>query len=143
MGVPSKWTTISVALHQSAHSPKCFINNEWHDAVSKRSFPTINPAAGEVICQVAEADKVDVDEVVKAAREDRGLLLSWLADAIGRDTAYLVELKTLDNGKPYFVSYSVDVPMVVKCLRLSARLPPASGMIFCLIVLTEFEPVDY
>uniref|UniRef100_A0A8L0DL91 Aldehyde dehydrogenase domain-containing protein n=1 Tax=Oncorhynchus mykiss TaxID=8022 RepID=A0A8L0DL91_ONCMY len=142
MGVPSKWTTISAALHQSgfygrlppspfqAHSPKCFINNEWHDAVNNRSFPTINPATGEVICQVAEADKVDVDKAVKAAREDRGLLLSWLADAIGRDTAYLAELKTLDNGKPYVVSYSVDVPMVVKCLRLSARLPP-------------FELVDY
>lgn len=35
-----------------------FINNEWHDAVSKKTFPTINPATGEVICQVAEGDKV-------------------------------------------------------------------------------------
>uniref|UniRef100_A0A8C7LZI2 aldehyde dehydrogenase (NAD(+)) n=1 Tax=Oncorhynchus mykiss TaxID=8022 RepID=A0A8C7LZI2_ONCMY len=110
------------------HYNKLFINNEWQDAVSKRSFPTINPATGEVICQVAEADKADVDKAVKAAREafrfgspwrrmdasDRGLLLSRLADAIERDTAYLAELETLDNGKPYAVSYSVDVPMVVK-----------------------------
>uniref|UniRef100_A0A4W5P2A1 aldehyde dehydrogenase (NAD(+)) n=1 Tax=Hucho hucho TaxID=62062 RepID=A0A4W5P2A1_9TELE len=85
------------------HYNKLFINNEWQDAVSKRSFPTINPATGEVICQVAEADKADVDKAVKAAREafrfgspwrrmdasDRGLLLSRLADAIERDTAYL------------------------------------------------------
>lgn len=35
-----------------------FINNEWRDAVSKKTFPTINPATGEVICQVAEGDKV-------------------------------------------------------------------------------------
>lgn len=36
-----------------------FINNEWHDAISKKTFPTINPATGEVICQVAEGDKVN------------------------------------------------------------------------------------
>lgn len=39
-------------------SLQIFINNEWHDAVSKKTFPTINPATGEVICQVAEGDKV-------------------------------------------------------------------------------------
>lgn len=27
------------------------------------------------------------------------------------------ELETLDNGKPYAVSYSVDLPNVVKCFR--------------------------
>lgn len=35
-----------------------FINNRWQDATSGKSFPTINPATGEVICQVAEADAV-------------------------------------------------------------------------------------
>lgn len=38
-----------------------FINNEWQDAVSGKTFPTINPSTGEVICQVAEADKVNSD----------------------------------------------------------------------------------
>ena len=36
-----------------------FINNQWVDAASGKSFPTINPATGEVICQVAEADAVN------------------------------------------------------------------------------------
>lgn len=35
-----------------------FINNEWQDAASGKTFPTINPSTGEVICQVAEADEV-------------------------------------------------------------------------------------
>lgn len=43
-----------------AFSLQIFINNEWHDAISKKTFPTINPATGEVICQVAEGDKVNV-----------------------------------------------------------------------------------
>ena len=39
-----------------------FINNEWVDAVSKKTFPTINPQDESVIAQVAEGDKVfDMD----------------------------------------------------------------------------------
>ena len=35
-----------------------FINNEWVNAASGKRFPTLNPATEEVICEVAEADKV-------------------------------------------------------------------------------------
>lgn len=37
---------------------KHFINNEFVDSVSKKTFPTINPATEEIICEVAEGDKV-------------------------------------------------------------------------------------
>lgn len=45
------------------------INNEWVDAVSGKTFPTFNPATGEEIVRVAEADKADVDRAVVAARK--------------------------------------------------------------------------
>ncbi|KAG7273952.1 hypothetical protein CRUP_021236 [Coryphaenoides rupestris] len=143
-----------------AEADKLFINNEWQNAESGKTFPTINPATGEVICHVAEADKVDVDRAVKAARDafrlgspwrrmdasHRGLLLSRLADAIERDSAYLAELETLDNGKPYTISYSVDLPTVVKCLRYYAgwadkwegKTIPIDGDYFC---YTRHEPI--
>ncbi|XP_027750143.1 aldehyde dehydrogenase, mitochondrial [Empidonax traillii] len=139
---------------------KIFINNEWHDAVSKKTFPTINPATGEVICQVAEGDKADVDKAVKAAKaafqlgspwrrmdaSQRGKLLHRLADLIERDRAYLAALETLDNGKPYAISYLVDLDMVVKCLRYCAgwsdkfhgKTIPLDGDFFC---YTRHEPV--
>lgn len=142
------------------HFNKLFINNEWHDAISKKTFPTINPATGEVICQVAEGDKADVDKAVKAAKDafrfgspwrrmdasHRGLLLNRLANAIERDAAYLAELETLDNGKPYAVSFMVDVPMVVKVLRYYAgwadkwegKTIPIDGDYFC---YTRHEPI--
>ncbi|NEN99800.1 MAG: aldehyde dehydrogenase family protein, partial [Moorea sp. SIO3I7] len=44
------------------------INNEWVESVSGKRFETINPATGEVICDVAEADAPDVDKAVVAAR---------------------------------------------------------------------------
>ncbi|KAK9513281.1 hypothetical protein VZT92_026827 [Zoarces viviparus] len=142
------------------HYNKLFINNQWQDATSGKTFPTINPATGEVICQVAEADKADVDKAVKAARDafrlgspwrrmdasHRGLLLNRLADAIERDAAYLAELETLDNGKPYTMSYTVDVPTVVKCFRYYAgwadkwegKTIPIDGDYFC---YTRHEPI--
>ncbi|XP_048957771.1 aldehyde dehydrogenase, mitochondrial isoform X3 [Canis lupus dingo] len=137
-----------------------FINNEWHDAVSKKTFPTINPSTGEVICQVAEGDKEDVDKAVKAARaafqlgspwrrmdaSDRGRLLNRLADLIERDRTYLAALETLDNGKPYVISYLVDLDMVLRCLRYYAgwadkyhgKTIPIDGDFFS---YTRHEPV--
>ena len=44
------------------------INTQWLEASSGRTFPTVNPATGEEICQVAEADSADVDRAVRAAR---------------------------------------------------------------------------
>ncbi|XP_060739887.1 aldehyde dehydrogenase, mitochondrial-like isoform X2 [Tachysurus vachellii] len=142
------------------HYSKLFINNEWHDAMSKKTFPTINPATGEVICHVAEGNKADVDKAVKAAKDafrlgspwrridasQRGLLLHRLADCIERDSAYLAELETLDNGKPYAVAYCVDLPMVVKTLRYYAgwadkwegKTIPIDGDYFC---YTRHEPI--
>nr|XP_033810805.1 aldehyde dehydrogenase, mitochondrial [Geotrypetes seraphini] len=142
------------------HYNKIFINNEWHDAVSKKTFPTVNPSTGEVICHVAEGDKTDVDKAVKAAKEafklgspwrrmdasHRGMLLNRLADLIERDKAYLATLETLDNGKPYTISYAVDLELVVKCLRYFAgwadkchgKTIPIDGDYFC---YTRHEPV--
>ena len=47
---------------------KLLINNEWVESVSGKRFETINPATGEVICDVADADAADVDRAVEAAR---------------------------------------------------------------------------
>ena len=39
-------------------SLQLFINNEYVDSVSGKTFPTINPVTEEKICDVAEGDKV-------------------------------------------------------------------------------------
>ncbi|CAH2232928.1 jg12431 [Pararge aegeria aegeria] len=93
---------------------KLFINNEWVDAVSKKTFLTINPQDETVIAKVAEGDKADINKAVEAAvkafhrysewrsldASQRGRLLLKLADLMERDAKYLGELETLDNGKP-------------------------------------------
>ncbi|XP_072034042.1 aldehyde dehydrogenase, mitochondrial-like [Amphiura filiformis] len=137
-----------------------FINNEFVDAVSGKRFATLNPSTEEVICDVAEADKADVDIAVKAAREafrlgspwrtmdasDRGLLMYRLADLIERDRALLASLETLDNGKPYNVAWHADLGLTIKCIRyfagwtdkIEGKTIPIDGNFFC---YTRHEPI--
>src|SRR5262249_56178520 len=44
------------------------IGGRFGDAASGRTFPTHDPSTGEVLAQVAEGDREDVDPAVRAAR---------------------------------------------------------------------------
>jgi acyl-CoA reductase-like NAD-dependent aldehyde dehydrogenase len=92
---------------------KLLIDGKWVAAKSGKTFETINPANEEVLGRVAEGDKADVDEAVKAARKafesgkwhsmgphQRARYLFTIADLIENHTDELAELVTLDNGKP-------------------------------------------
>ncbi|AFY47203.1 NAD-dependent aldehyde dehydrogenase [Nostoc sp. PCC 7524] len=137
---------------------RLLINNEWIESVSGRRFETINPATGEVICEVAEADAPDVDKAVKAARTAftsgewsklsaarRGELLYKLADLIEQNIDELARLETLDNGKPLQDSLG-DLELVIACYRYYAgwadkvqgKTIPIGGSYFC---YTRHEPV--
>jgi phenylacetaldehyde dehydrogenase len=48
---------------------KMLINNSWVDAVSGKTFPTYDPSTGEVLAQIAEGDRADIDLAVKSARK--------------------------------------------------------------------------
>ncbi|XP_077285855.1 aldehyde dehydrogenase [Arctopsyche grandis] len=110
------------------------IDNEWHKSESGKVFPTTNPATGEIIAEIQEADKADVDKAVAAAKKafslgspwrrmdasERGRLLYKLADLIEKNHVYMASLETYDNGKPYFMSHQADVVASVKNLRYHA-----------------------
>jgi len=136
-----------------------FIGGKWQDSVSGKTFPTINPATGDTICQVAEGDKADVDLAVKAARKafeegpwskmsaaERGRLLFKLADLIEKNQDELAALESLDNGKPLRDSKAADLPLTIKCYRYYAgwadknhgKTIPIEGNYFC---YTRHEPV--
>src|SRR5262249_60197149 len=44
-----------------------FIGGKFVDGSSNKTFPAINPATGEMICQVAEAGAAAADRAVQAA----------------------------------------------------------------------------
>ncbi|KAF0234483.1 MAG: aldehyde dehydrogenase (NAD+), partial [bacterium] len=59
----------SVVKFLSSSPKKMLINGEFVQAKSGKTFDTVNPATGEVIVKVCEADKEDINLAVKAARD--------------------------------------------------------------------------
>jgi len=52
-----------------AQPRKLLIDGQWVVAASGKTFPVYNPATGEVMAQVAEGEKEDIDRAVRAARK--------------------------------------------------------------------------
>ena len=66
-------TATGVQMSQSVEAflstpRKMLINGKWVSAKSGKTFPTYDPSTGEVLAKVAEGDRADIDEAVKAAR---------------------------------------------------------------------------
>src|SRR6267154_1488010 len=112
---------------------KMLIDGKWVHAASGKTFPSYNPATGEVLAQVAEGDREDIEKAVKAARHafdhgpwrrmtasERGRLIWKLADLLEANTEEFAYLESLDNGKPLGVAKAADVPLAVDLFRYMA-----------------------
>jgi phenylacetaldehyde dehydrogenase len=130
--------TAEIQIHQQVKTfvsapRKMLIGGRWVEAASGKTFPTYNPATGEVLAQVAEGSKADVDRAVAAARKafdggpwrrltasERGRLIWKLADLIEAHLEEFAQLESLDNGKPIVVARVADVPLAVDLFRYMA-----------------------
>jgi aldehyde dehydrogenase (NAD+) len=111
------------------------IDGETVPAVGGQAFETLNPATGRRLSAVALAETEDVDLAVAAARRafagewsqllpaDRSRLLNRLADFIESEAEDLVQLESLDNGKPVAFARSVDLDLTIKHFRYYAGWP--------------------
>jgi phenylacetaldehyde dehydrogenase len=112
---------------------KMLINGKWVAAKSGKTFPTYDPSTGEVLAKVAEGDKADIDDAVKAARaafdngpwrkmtaSERGKLMWKLADLLEKNLEEFAQLESLDNGKPVGVARAADVPLAADLFRYMA-----------------------
>ncbi len=81
-------TVTEKAARPKIQQTDCFIGGKWLPAASGKTFDTIHPATEEVICQVAEGDKADVDAAVDAAREafDHGPWRRWTPATAARSS---------------------------------------------------------
>jgi phenylacetaldehyde dehydrogenase len=116
-----------------ARKHKILINGKWVDSASGKMFPTFNPATGEVLSEVAEGDREDIDRAVKAARaafetgpwlkmtpSERGRAIWRLADLIEKHLEDFAQIESLDNGKPLKVARAADVPLAVDLFHYMA-----------------------
>jgi phenylacetaldehyde dehydrogenase len=127
-------STLNSRIATFLSSPrKLFINGAWVDAASGKTFPTYDPATGEVLAQVCEGGWEDINRAVSAARKAfehgpwrkmtasaRGKLIWKLADLLEQNIEEFAQLESLDNGKPFAVARVADVPLAVDLFRYMA-----------------------
>src|SRR5579885_1080580 len=144
----SRGMVSSAALDFLKASPKkLLIGGKWLAAKSGKTFETLNPATEEVLALVAEGDKADVDEAVKAARKaleegkwstmgphQRARYLFKVADLIEQHADELAELETLDNGKAKTQAGAIDVAGAAETVRYYAG--------WCSKIYGETNPSD-
>jgi len=106
-----------------------FINGEWVESSSNKSFPVYDPATEEVIAQVPDANSEDVNRAVAAAKaafedgpwatttpQERGRVLFRLVDKIRQNLPALAELECRNTGKP-IVEAEYDINDVATCFE--------------------------
>src|SRR5882757_1510437 len=108
---------------------RLFVNGEWVESKSNKTFPVYDPATEEVIAQVPDANAEDVNRAVAAAKaafedgpwatttaQERGRVLFRLAEKIRQNLATLAELECRNTGKP-IVEAEYDINDVATCFE--------------------------
>jgi len=106
-----------------------FINGEWVESNSKKTFPVYDPASEEVIARAPDANAEDVNSAVAAARaafdegpwatttaQERGRVLFRLSEKIRQNLPMLAELECRNTGKP-IVEAEYDINDVATCFE--------------------------
>lgn len=130
---------------------KLFINGEFVESQTQKTFDSYNPATDEVLASVYEAGPEDIDLAVKAARKafdegpwskmsasERSRLMYILADLMEKNSAELAQLETLDNGKPIRETTNADIPLAIEhmryyagwCTKITGQTIPVNGPYF-------------
>ena len=119
-----KDSRMNKAVTELAATGRClsnFIDGRFV-ASGKATFENRNPATGELINLVSEADASAVDDAVKAARralkgpwgrmseQERSAVLRKVADGIMRRFDEFLKAEVLDTGKPASLASHIDIP---------------------------------
>ncbi|XP_011074009.1 aldehyde dehydrogenase family 2 member C4 [Sesamum indicum] len=112
---------------------KLFINGEFVDSISGKTFENIDPRTEEVIANVSEADKEDVDLAVKAARQafdhgpwprlpgcERRRIMLKLADLMDENVEELAALDALDAANLYSLGKAKQIHDGAELIRYYA-----------------------
>ena len=113
-----------------------YINGGYTSATSGRTFETLNPANGEVLASVQAAGREDVDRAVESAKRgqkiwaamtamERSRVLRRAVDILRERNDELAKLETLDTGKAYSETSTVDIVTGADVLEYYAGLIPA------------------
>lgn len=102
-----------IVAHTTKADVKLYINGEFQSAKSEAQFDNVDPFTNEVINQIAEGRKEDIDRAVEAANHafkegpwgsmkltDRMKYIDRIADLIDEEVEEIAVLESLDTGLP-------------------------------------------
>ncbi|BFZ59531.1 hypothetical protein YB2330_000542 [Saitoella coloradoensis] len=109
---------------------RLYINGEFRDAVSGKTFTLLNPATDESVAQVAEADEEDVNAAVDAAEaafpawrdmdgHGRAACLRKLAALIRENADAFAYLEAVSMGRPVY-NYANDCEIAAASIEYMA-----------------------
>lgn len=102
-----------------------FIDNVWKAPAGLDTITVVNPARGQALAQIVDADEALVNEAVKAARNafeswsqssghTRARYLYAIARGIQKHGRLFSVLESMDNGKPIRESRDIDITLVAR-----------------------------
>lgn len=118
------------------HVHPLYIHGQYTPASSGLTFESINPANGEVIASIEQASQQDIEKAVKSAQEgqkvwaamtamERSRILRRAVDILRGRNNELAQLETLDTGKAYSETSTVDIVTGADVLEYYAGLATA------------------
>lgn len=125
--------TIAEASKQKLAPGKLFINGRPEDSLGGRTIDVVNPATGDLLTTVPDADSADVDRAVAAARASfekrswRGMdpskrekILWDLSEILLKNKDELAALESMENGKTLREAAGADVAPAIDSFRYYA-----------------------
>ena len=111
-----------------------FIDGDYVDAASGKTFENISPSDGHLICNVASGDSEDINRAVASAkksydsgiwrdmnpRDKKAIMLRW-ATLLGEHREELALLEAIDTGRPIGDALSVDAPNSTRVIQWYAE----------------------
>jgi betaine-aldehyde dehydrogenase len=121
--------TMPSGVQTETKTYQIFINGEWVNSSSHKTFPVYDPSTEEVIAHVPNCNAEDVNRAVAAAKaafedgpwstttaQERGRVLFRLAEKIRANLASLAELECRNTGKP-IVEAEFDINDAATCFE--------------------------
>jgi gamma-glutamyl-gamma-aminobutyraldehyde dehydrogenase len=112
-----------------------FIDGQFCDSSSGKTYPSINPATGKPIVSLASCEVEDVNRAVKAARRafdtgvwsrqkpsDRKAVMLKFVELLEKNAMDIALLDALDAGKPIYDCVNIDIPDTIHCIHWHAEL---------------------
>ena len=112
---------------------KNYINGKLSDSLDNEYLNVFNPSTGIIYAQCPNSSRNDLNSAIKSSEKsfsqwsklkqnERGEFLFSIADLIEKNMDEFANAESMDNGKPYNLSKSLDIPRSIKNLRFFASL---------------------